>query len=260
VSSPTTEGAGRNAGDAGPPVRGRAPTVLVAHERGTIGRVVTRVLGHEGFAATFVPDGKAALTELSRTGWDALVVDVGLPEIPGYELVERAKALHGQGRGAAVVVLVASVYRPTGYKRRPTRLYGADDYIEIHHLGDALPVKLRRLLGLPVHVPDDDEVRGAAIALRDEGDARLDACAGADLAQRIVADVVLYNGDRILGAADVETAAAAVADDLEVARQLFAQMMRARGEAQGGGDPIGAAFRELMRALGRRSASDGGGQ
>jgi hypothetical protein len=148
-------------------------------------------------------------------------------------------------------VLVASVYRPTGYKRRPTRLYGADDYIEIHHLGDALPVKLRRLLGLPARVPDDDEVRDAAIALRDEGDARLDAVGGTGLAQRIVADVVLYNGDRILGAPDVESATAAVADDLEVARQLFGQVVRARGETTGGGDPIGAAFRELMRALGR---------
>jgi CheY-like chemotaxis protein len=218
------------------------------------------VLGQEGFAATFVPDGKVALAELSRTRWDALVVDVGLPEIPGYELVERAKSLHAQGRGAAFVVLVASVYRPTGYKRRPTRLYGADDYIEIHHLGDALPVKLRRLLGLPARAPDDAEVRGAAIALRDEGDARLDACGAAGLAQRIVADVVLYNGDRILGAADVETAAAAVADDLEVARQLFGHMVRARGEATDGTDPIGVAFRELMRALGRGSAGQAGSE
>jgi len=70
VSSPGTEGAGRAPGDPMTPVRSRAPTVLVAHERGTIGRIVTRVLGHEGFAATFVPDGKAALGELSRIGWD----------------------------------------------------------------------------------------------------------------------------------------------------------------------------------------------
>ena len=77
--------------------------------------------------------------------------------------------MRGQDRGAAFVVLVASVYRPTGYKRRPTRLYGADDYIEIHHLGDALSVKLRRLLGLPARASWTDRVldygQAAAVAL-----------------------------------------------------------------------------------------------
>jgi CheY-like chemotaxis protein len=244
---------------AGATVQRSAPTVLVAHERGTIGRIVTRVLGREGFASTFVPSGASALAELSRAAWDVLVVDVGLPDIPGYELVDRARALCSQGHGATFVVLVASVYRPTGYKRRPTRLYGADDYIEIHHLGDALPVKLRRLLGLPAKAPDDAEVRGATLALRDEGDARLDDCGDLGLAQRIVADVVLYNGDRILAATDVDAAAAAVSDDLEVARRLFSQVAHERGESIADGDPIGTAFRELMRALGRVGDGEGAG-
>src|SRR5262249_52533416 len=143
---PAARGRGGRRVSAAADMHARAPTVLVAHERGTIGRVVTRVLGHEGFASRFVPSGREALAELTKSAWDALVVDVGLPDIPGYELVERARALRASGQGATFSVLVASVYRPTGYKRRPTRLYGADDYVEIHHLGDALPVKLRRLL------------------------------------------------------------------------------------------------------------------
>ena len=43
------------------------------------------------------------------------------------------------------VVLVASIYNRTGYKRRPTSLYGADDYVEQHHIPDALVGKLERL-------------------------------------------------------------------------------------------------------------------
>jgi hypothetical protein len=107
---------------------------------------------------------------------------------------------------------------------------------------------------MPPRAPDDDQVRGASIALRDEGDARLAALAEAGLAQRIVADVVLYNGDRILGAPDADAAAAAVADDLALARQLFGQVVAARGGAVGSGDPIGAAFRDVMRAMGRGGA------
>jgi CheY-like chemotaxis protein len=223
------------------------PRVLVAHERPAVCRVVARVLEQEGFVVAFAQDGDAALARLAAERWDALVVDVALPGIPGYELCERA---HGfASTGARVVVLVASVYRPTSYKRRPTRLYGADDYIEIHHLGDALPNKLRKLLGL-AEAPRDLHL-DAAEALRLEGDARMAQHDDAALAKLIVADMVLYNGDRILGAIDSQAAANAVAADLAVARELFGHVVRGRGAAAFAGDPIGVAFDELMIALGR---------
>ncbi|HWB73464.1 MAG TPA: hypothetical protein VG755_00885, partial [Nannocystaceae bacterium] len=153
------------------------------------------------------------------------------------------------GQGARAVVLVASVYRATSYKRRPTSLYGADDYIEIHHLGDALPTKLRALLGL-AEMPRDMHL-DAAEALRVEGDTRMTQHDDAALAKLIVADMVLYNGDRILGASDAGAAATAVAADLAVARELFGHVLRGRGGAASLGDPIGVAFAELMAALGR---------
>lgn len=225
------------------------PRILVAHERPGVCRVVARVLEQEGFSAVIAHDGPAALAKLSASGWDALVVDVALPEIPGYELCERARALAADGHGARAVVLVASVYRATSYKRRPTSLYGADDYIEIHHLGDALPTKLRGLLGLAA-MPRDMHL-DAAEALREEGDTRMTQHDDAALAKLIVADMVLYNGDRILGAADANAAATAVAADLAVARELFGHVLRGRGGTASAADPIGAAFEELMTALGR---------
>jgi CheY-like chemotaxis protein len=59
--------------------------VLVAHERSAVCRVVARVLEQEGFVAAIANDGPNALAELARAPWDALVVDVALPGIPGYE-------------------------------------------------------------------------------------------------------------------------------------------------------------------------------
>ena len=47
------------------------------------------------------------------------------------------------------VILIASVFNKTAYKRTPHSLYGADDYVEQHHIPDMLPVKLARLIGLP---------------------------------------------------------------------------------------------------------------
>lgn len=239
------------------------PTVIVAHERPAVRQIVGRVLTQEGFDPTPAADARAAIDLMTTKPWAALVLDVALPGAQVFELCDRTIALRGDGVGAQCIVLVASVYRSTSYKRRPTRLYGADDYIEIHHLGDALPAKLRRLLGL-----DDttsDLHLDAAEALRVLGDGRMTehdhAASGyRNLAKLIVADVVLYNGDRLLSATDVASAEQALAQDLAAARELFANVTKGDAARRGAavppaGDAIGQAFSELMAALGRAQVS-----
>ena len=44
------------------------------------------------------------------------------------------------------IILIASVFQHTRYKRAPTSLYGADDYVEKHHIRDRLLEKITRLL------------------------------------------------------------------------------------------------------------------
>ena len=227
------------------------PRVLFAHERRGIARAVERVLVREGFAFTHVADGHACRKRLENEHWDGLVVDVALPGVAGYELVDAARAA-APNAGAKVIVLVASVYRRTSYKRRPSRLYGADDYVEIHHLCDTLPRKLYEHLEVEPVPPEPDAEAEAREALRVEGDTRMED-PHADhlrLASLIVADMVLYNGDAIHGATDLAGAMAAVRPDLEIAQELFAQVARSEG-AQIPGDPIGEAFGALMAAMGR---------
>jgi CheY-like chemotaxis protein len=227
------------------------PRILFAHERRGVARAVQRVLEREGFAFEHVADGAVCARRLSAERWAGLVVDVGLPTVAGYELIQLARDA-GPTAGAQVVVLVASVYRRTSYKRQPTRLYGADDYVEIHHLCDSLPRKLYQHLGLPPAPVLELTEAEAREALRVEGDARMEEPQAEKrrLAELIVADMVLYNGDSIHLARDLAEAEAAVSPDLDIARQLFAQVVRAEG-GQVPGDPIGEAFASLMGAMGR---------
>jgi CheY-like chemotaxis protein len=229
------------------------PVVLFAHDRRAVARAVTHVLGREGFDVTTVTDGIQARRALSEHAWDAFVVDVALPLIPGYELADVARS--GEGVGAQVVVLVASVYRRTSYKRRPTRLYGADDYVEIHHLCDALPAKLREHLRLPASEPALAAQDEAREQLRIEGDQRLSPTDGPRLASLIVADLILYNGDALHETTDLPSARAAMAADLDIARELYAQILRSEGRADADGAPIDDAFRTLVTALGRGQES-----
>jgi DNA-binding response OmpR family regulator len=231
------------------------PLILFAHERPGVARAVQRVLDLHGMDTVEARTGTAASKMLAERRFDALVVDVALPGEPGYEIGRRAKELAQAGTGAPFVILVASVYRKTSYKRRPQRLYGADDYVEIHHLGDMLPAKLRAMLGLPVSTLAPQQKTAledyAHHALAVEGDSRMSEQDRDSLASLIVADMVLYNGDRIFGAPDLAAAEAAVADDLAIARELMDQVARAGGGAAQKPDPIGRAFRSLMQALGR---------
>jgi response regulator RpfG family c-di-GMP phosphodiesterase len=74
-----------------------------------------------------------------------VILDVALPSMYGFEICEsvrRNPALDG-----VKLILVASIYDKTRYKRAPSTLYGADAYIEKHHMPDSLAALIYRLVG-----------------------------------------------------------------------------------------------------------------
>lgn len=231
----------------------RRPRVLLAHAGPVIAGAAQRILEAHGFEAQIAPDSRGVERALAAGGWDALVVDVALPGAPGFELTGPARAA-----GVKVVILVASVFRRTSYKRQPRRLYGADDYVEIHHLGDHLPNRLRAHLGLGDSELPTETLREVLGTLRERGDEHLGEQTPKGLATLIVADLLLYNGDRITEAGTVDEALAAVGRDLDGARELFEQV-QSRGQARRRDardrDLIDEAFRELVSGLEQRSAA-----
>lgn len=215
----------------------QSPRILFAHEREAIRRAVERVLSAHGFEVDSVPDGDVVEQRLSEGKGDfaGFVVDVALPGVPFYELIDAAR-----DAGVRAVLLVASVYSRTSYKRRPQRLYGADDYVEIHHLGDHLPERLRGHLGMEVR-DIEDVAELASAELEREGDSRLEEQDSHRLATLIVADLLLYNGDVVADGHSAEELERRMAKDLDGARELFRSIRKEAIE----GDPIATAFREL---------------
>ncbi len=121
-----------------------APLVLIAHDSDVIRTMVSDVLTDEGFRVETASDGVEALRKATELGPSGLVLDVGLPGIYGFELCERLKG--DPSTDSIKIVLLSSVYDMRRYKRTPASLYGADDYIEKHHIPDFLAVKLRKLI------------------------------------------------------------------------------------------------------------------
>lgn len=143
VHQPSTSVKGR-AADRRPPALSSGPVVLIAHDSPVVRDTVSSVLLDAGFGVDTAVDGNEALKKATENKPKAIVLDVGLPGIYGFELCERLKG--NQQTADIKIILLSSVYDMRRYKRTPVNLYGADDYIEKHHIPDFLPVKLRKLI------------------------------------------------------------------------------------------------------------------
>ncbi len=232
--------------------------VVCAHESASILESMRNAVEQAGLSAVTTDDGDEVMRLLHGPVPPALlVVDVALPGRAGFEIIDEIRKLNLPTR----TILVASVYSQTGYKRRPTSLYGADDYIEQHHIEDGLPAKIEALLPRPAEPGSDRPTRPAASAAKprpqgvderlrfDEGESAQDLEFRAQrLAWLIVADVLLYNGDGIAELQRTGVMGARVQRDLDEGRALFA--LRVPEGARGLRDWIGEALEQFL--AGRR--------
>lgn len=120
------------------------PLVLVAHDSEVVRYMVHTILTGSGFRVEMASNSFEVLKKAAEMKPRGLILDVGLPGIYGFELCERLKG--NPATKGIKIILLSSVYDKRRYKRTPASLYGADDYIEKHHIPDYLPAKLRRLL------------------------------------------------------------------------------------------------------------------
>jgi predicted Zn finger-like uncharacterized protein len=120
------------------------PLVLIAHDSQAVAEMIAGVVTPAGMSTDHAPNGLEALKKAGSLKPQAMIIDVGLTGIYGFELCERLK---GDPETSSIkIILLSSVYGLTSYKRAPETLYGADDYIEKHHIPDGLVPKLRTLL------------------------------------------------------------------------------------------------------------------
>ena len=221
------------------------PAVLIAHESEEISQQIGSVLLNCGFAPVRAAHGGQALKILEKRRPVAAVLDVGLGEVLSFQFVEHCR--HHEELKSLRIVLVASVFNAAAYKRRPHTLYGADDYVEQHHIPDMLPQKLGRLLQIAAgHDQNDLEDRRARIH---EGETRSDLSGGERvtvLARSIVADIALYN-EAELSEFLATRAVAPLKRALDEGRRLLSEMTNPNDYPSA--DPILVAFQAMVAEM-----------
>ena len=114
--------------------------MLVVEDDERMARAIQRGLQSEGFAVDVALDGTDGLWHATEFTYDALVLDVMLPGIDGYELCHRLRAA---GNWAPILVLTA---RDGELDETRALDLGADDYLAKPFSYQVLVARLRALL------------------------------------------------------------------------------------------------------------------
>jgi DNA-binding response OmpR family regulator len=97
--------------------------VLIVEDDEVIGRAMANHLSQAGFDPLLVPRGETGLARLRYEQPEVLVLDLMLPGLDGWKLIETARA---EGIGTPIVVVSA---RGTEHDRIHALEIGADDYL-----------------------------------------------------------------------------------------------------------------------------------
>jgi two-component system KDP operon response regulator KdpE len=97
--------------------------ILIVDDEPAIRRFLRTSLTTQGFQVVEAQDGKSALEELRRQHIDLLVLDLGLPDMDGFEIINQLR--HS---GSTVPILILSSRTDEAGKVKAFDL-GADDYV-----------------------------------------------------------------------------------------------------------------------------------
>lgn len=114
--------------------------ILIAEDDDVLADGLTRSLRQSGYAVDHVANGLEADSALSTQTFDLLILDLGLPRMPGLEVLKRLRA-----RGAMVPVLILTAADSVDERVKGLDL-GADDYMAKPFALSELEARVRALV------------------------------------------------------------------------------------------------------------------
>lgn len=135
--------------------------ILIVEDEPAIAETLSYALAAEGFEAVWQATGEAALAALEKDNFDLALLDVGLPDINGFELFRRIE----RSWSLPVIFLTArseEIDRVVGLE------LGADDYISKPFSLREVCARVRTVLRRARHLPAGGSVSLAAAGSRPE--------------------------------------------------------------------------------------------
>lgn len=117
--------------------------ILLVDDDPRLAEMVSEYLGEAGFRVTIAPDGRTGLKCLSRAPFDALVLDLMLPDMDGLEVCRQVRASAASASEIPILMLTA---RGDAMDRVVGLELGADDYLPKPFEPRELLARLRAVL------------------------------------------------------------------------------------------------------------------
>ena len=114
--------------------------ILIVEDDATLASGIARILEGEGHAVDVMNAGERALLATRQEQFDVIILDVGLPDIDGFEVLRRLR-----GADDATPVLVLTARDALGDRVRGLDL-GADDYLAKPFAMPELTARVRALV------------------------------------------------------------------------------------------------------------------
>mgnify|MGYP001262093517 CR=1 FL=1 len=117
--------------------------ILVVDDDPRLAEMVSEYLGEAGFRVTVAADGRTGLERLAREPFEALVLDLMLPDIDGLEVCRQVRASAASASEIPILMLTA---RGDAMDRVVGLELGADDYLPKPFEPRELLARLRAVL------------------------------------------------------------------------------------------------------------------
>ena len=118
------------------------PLVLLVEDEETLRKVLRSLLERDGFEVAEAADGAEALTAVDRLSPDAVVLDLNLPVLDGYDVLSR---LRTRTTSATLPVLVLTANGDEASETRALKM-GANEFLTKPFRPRALGARLKLLL------------------------------------------------------------------------------------------------------------------
>ena len=131
--------------------------ILIVDDEPDARTVLFHTMRGAGHSVTEAVDGQEALKKLKRTRFDLVLLDIMMPGMNGYEVLEKIRAM--PSRAETPVIIVTAKHDPEGVMREVAG--GAADHIAKPFLPSELEAVVERVLSEPT--TDDPRRRGIAL-------------------------------------------------------------------------------------------------
>jgi CheY-like chemotaxis protein len=115
-----------------------------------VAAVILGLLEREGHRLVHVVNGLAALVELIHASFDAVLLDLDLPGVDGFQVARLIRQRESAGEHLPIIAVTA---RPGGRDEALAREAGMDDFQSKPVTGEQLVAALARVIGAPATTP-----------------------------------------------------------------------------------------------------------